>query len=208
MGKTLKTIQTFSKVGKTIANIVFVFSIIGAVFCTLALAVFAGMQDMEFEGTTIVGLIEETGTNFVTTVFECVASAISCIASAVIAKFAANYFTNELDDGTPFTYAGAKELLRLGIISVAIPAAISIILGIAFTVTKLFWPMLSDTAISENSFSIGVGLITIVMSFVCKHGAEVVEKYQSENSYIKKTISIEIAFFILFFYITSTNSYS
>lgn len=181
MEKTLKTIQTFAKVGKIVANIIFIFSIIGAIFCTLAVAILAGTQNMEFEGMTVVGLVEESGVNFVTTVFSCVISAIACIGSAVIAKFAVNYFTNELDDGTPFTYAGSKELLRLGIISVAIPMAISIILGIAFTITKLFWPALSESAMSENSFSIGVGLMIIILSFVCKHGAELVEKNQGDN---------------------------
>lgn len=182
MTKTLKTIQTFAKVGKIVSNIIFVFSIIGAIICLIAVSAMAGIQNVEVEGKTVAGLIEEeSGTDFVTFIFTCVSAIVSCIGGAVIAKFAVNYFTNELDDGTPFTYAGSKELLRLGIITVAVPMAISTILGIAFIITKFFWPSLAESAMSEDSISIGIGLLLIVMSFVFKHGAELAEKNQADN---------------------------
>ena len=178
MSKSLKTIQTFAKVGKVIANICFIISIIGAIGCVIAVSAILGVKDLEIEGRTVVGIVESTGVNFVTTVFSCSSAIVTCIGSAVLAKFATNYFSNELEDGTPFTYNGAKELLRLGILSMAIPAAISVILGIAFTVTKLFWPPLDEAALVNEPISITVGLMLIIMSFVFKHGAELEEKLQ------------------------------
>ena len=182
MTKTLKTIQTIAKVGRIISKIVFIFSIIGAILCSIGVAALAGTQNMEIEGPTVAGLIEkEAEIDFVTAVFSCVSAVIACIGSAVLAKFAVIYFTNELDDGTPFTYAGAKELMRLGTLTVAIPLAISIVTSIAFGFTKLFWPSLSESALSEDSISIGIGLLLIVMSLVFQHGAELVEKNQGDN---------------------------
>ena len=179
MSKSLKTIQTFAKIGKIIANICFIFSIIGAIGCLIAVSAIVGTKDLEFEGQTVVGLVEATGINFVTTVFSCASAIVICIGSAIVAKLAVNYLSNELEDGTPFTYNGAKELFRLGILSMAIPAGISVVLGIAFTVTKLFWPPLDESALINDSISITVGLMLIIMSFVFKHGAELDEKIQN-----------------------------
>lgn len=179
MTKSLKTIQTIAKIAKVISNIIFVFSIIGAIACILSVSAMASTQNFEIEGQTIVTLIESSGMNFVTFMFSCVSAIIICIGSAIVSKFAAIYFSNELEDGTPFTYAGAKELLRLGIISIAIPLATSIILSIAFVSTKLFWPSLSEDALTGDSISIGFGLMLIVMSVIFKHGAELEEKLNS-----------------------------
>ena len=179
MSKSLKTIQTFSKIGRIISKICFILSIIGAIGCLIAILSILGTKDLKFEGQTMIGIIETSGVTFVTVVFDCCQGLISCIGSAVLSKFAVIYFTNELDDGTPFTYNGAKEIFRLGILSIAIPAGISIALSIAFTVTKLFWPQLDESALVNDSISITVGLMLIIMSFVFKHGAELDEKIQN-----------------------------
>lgn len=181
MSKSLKTIQTISKVAKVISNIIFIFSIIGAVACILAASALAGSQNIMLEGQSMVNIIESTGINFVTFMFSCIVSFFACIGSAVIAKFASTYFTNELEDGTPFTHAGAKELRRLGILAIVIPLAISILTSLTFTITKIFWPILSEDALSSEPVSIVFGLMLIVMSVVFKHGAEIVEKLYNNN---------------------------
>lgn len=51
-------------------------------------------------------------------------SLLVCAGEAALAKFAESYFRNEQKAETPFTSAGAKELLRLGILTIAVqPAA-------------------------------------------------------------------------------------
>ena len=57
---------------------------------------------------------------------------------------------------------------------------VSVISSIAFTVTKLFWPILEPDALGE-SVSIGVALIVIIVSFVLKYGADLEEKSQNDS---------------------------
>ena len=121
MSKTLNTIQTISKVLKVISMIVFVASIVGAVCCALGCTLLFALKDTSIGGMTITSLIEKEGTSFAEGILAMITAIISCIGSAIVAKFAHNYFTNELEAGTPFTYDGAKELKRLGIMWIAFP---------------------------------------------------------------------------------------
>ena len=178
MNKTLKTIQIFAKIGKVISTIVFIFSIIGAVVTLIALSAIVGLKDVQLEGRTFADILWETGVNFATMIFSCAISILSCIASAVVSKFAEIYFTNELELGTPFTFDGAKELLRLGIIATAVPVGLSTITGIAFTITHLFYPHLDESMISNEPISVGIGIMLIILSFICKHGAELADELQ------------------------------
>ena len=134
----------------------------------------------------MVNIIEEAGAPFVTTMFSACISILYCISSAVIFKFAENYFSNELEVGTPFTYDGAKELLRLGLIGLILPLCVSAISSIAFTVTKLFWPILEPDALIESP-SIGIALIVIIISFILKYGADLEEKAQSYSEQTQST---------------------
>ena len=178
MNKTLKTIQIFAKIGKVISTIVFIFSIIGAVITLIALSALIGLKDIQLEGKTFVSLLEESGLNFVTAIFSLAVAFISCIGSAVVSKFAEIYFSNELELGTPFTFDGAKELLRLGIIASAVPVGLSTITGIALIITKLFQPTLDESMISNEPISLGIGIMLIIFSFICKHGAELADELQ------------------------------
>lgn len=178
MNKTLKTIQTFAKIGKVVSTIIFVFSIIGAVVTLIALSTIVGLKDVQLEGRTFADILWETGVNFVTMVFSCAISILACIASAVVSKFAEIYFTNELELGTPFTFDGARELLRLGIIATAVPVGLSVISGIAFTITHHFYPHLDGSTTSFDTISIGIGIMLIILAFFCKHGAELADELQ------------------------------
>ena len=60
---------------------------------------------------------------------------ILCAGEAVLAKFAEAYFVHELKAGTPFTLAGAKELLRLGVLAIALPAGSHLAANIAQEIT-------------------------------------------------------------------------
>lgn len=181
MSKTLKTIQTISKVCKIIAMIVFVFSIIGAILSALGLALFLAVKDVAIGDMTVTGFLADEGISFADSIFAMIVAVISCIGSAVVAKFAHIYFTNELEAGTPFTYDGAKEMLRLGILALAIPIGISSVSSIAFVTYKMFDQSLT-TADYNISVDIGIGLALIFMSFIFKYGAEREEKRASEES--------------------------
>lgn len=65
------------------------------------------------------------------------ADVISLALDGVVLCFAAAYLKQELADGTPFTASGAKSLLRLGILTIALPlisAAVSCVIFGAFDV--------------------------------------------------------------------------
>ncbi len=186
MSKNLNTIQKIAKAGRIISKIIFIFSIIGAVASFIGVSALWGLHKVELDGVEVVNIIEEAGAPFVTTMFSACISILYCISSAVIFKFAEIYFSNELEVGTPFTYDGAKELLRLGLIGLILPLCISAISSIAFTVTKLFWPILEPDALIESP-SIGIALIVIIISFILKYGADLEEKAQSYSEQTQST---------------------
>lgn len=181
MSKNLKTIQSFAKIGKIVSTVCFVFFIIVAIACIIAISTIASIQNVEFNGQTVVGYVESTGTTFVTTIFSLASTIIICAGCAVISKFAEIYFANELEDGTPFTHRGAKEIMRLGLLSLGIPAGVTIALDIAFAVTKHFWPQVENIPLIVQSLSITAGLILIIMSIVISYGAELEDEIEKNS---------------------------
>lgn len=102
---------------------------------------------------------------------------ILCAGEAVLAKFAEVYFKNELRAETPFTLAGAKELLRLGILTLAIPTgcavAGSIIEGIIAGFMKV--EQAAMDMYFDNEASIVLGMMFILGSLLCRYGAELMD---------------------------------
>lgn len=184
MSKSLKTIQTLAKIGKVLSIIAFVLSIIGAVGMLILIATLSGIKDLTIEGTSIYSMLEKEGFSFADMLFSSIVSIVACVGSAVVAKFAQLYFSNELEVGTPFTYEGAKEIRRLGILTIAIPAGIALASTIAYVSLKQFYPSITNSSISF-SLEIGLGIAFIVLSVIFKYGAEFVEKeqYDPYNSY-------------------------
>ena len=104
-------------------------------------------------------------------------SGISVIAAgeAVTAKFAEAFFRNELAAGTPFTLDGAKELCRLGILSIAVSIGCSVFAavtsGIAASVTNAAESAAFDIRFSISG-NIALGVMFIVTALLCRYGAE------------------------------------
>lgn len=125
MSKSLKTVQTVCKVCMVLAEIVFVLLVVGAVLM-LACGIFIGAGKMDAllsSGALALNeMLQQYGATqeYVTAVLVCLTIIIA--AEAVVAKFINVYFKHELKAGTPFTFEGAKEMLRLGIITIAVPA--------------------------------------------------------------------------------------
>ena len=91
---------------------------------------------------------------------------------------AMNYFKRELEDGTPFTYGGAKQMLRLGIFGIAIPLAASIIDSVVYSIFVTINGNALSVVQSASDFDITFGITLIFLSLLCKHGAELAEKVQ------------------------------
>lgn len=185
MSKTLSTIQTIFKIAKILAKIVFVFSIIGGIGCLiaiLALPLLGSMLTSELSSL----FIEEFGTvSFGFICFSCLTALITCIGEAIISFLAGRYFDHELKAGTPFTFEGSKELFRLGITAIIVPIAVSVLSGIFFGICLFFAPEIINVEFGM-SFSIGTGLIFLLLSLIFKHGAELHEFIAYQNQFSKQ----------------------
>ena len=179
---TLNTIQKLSKIGRVLSKIAFVFSVIGFCGCIAGLLslCFGNGSLIKIGGVTLHALIsEEYGYNI-----KSIGAALSgwlvvCAGEAVLARFAEVYFKNELNAGTPFTLAGARELLRLGILTLAIPTgcavAGSIVEGIIAGFMKVEQAAAMDVYF-DNESSIVLGIMFILGSLLCQYGAELREE--------------------------------
>lgn len=171
MSKSLNTVQTVCKVCKVLAEIAFVLFVV-IVALMLAAAIFTGTGNFDAllsSGALILDdAIMYSGAAQEYVVAICVAIIIVFSAEAVVAKFINVYFKHELKAGTPFTFEGAKEMLRLGIITIAVPSAASVISAIYLTVVT------ADSGDWNFSvkISLGMGLMFLALSPLLKHGTE------------------------------------
>ena len=172
MSKSLKTVQTVCKVCKVLAEIAFVMFVV-IVALMLAATIFTGTGKLDAlvssGGVVLDDMLQQTGVTqeYVTAVLVCMTIIIA--AEAVVAKFINVYFKHELKAGTPFTFEGAKEMLRLGIITIAVPVGASLVATIVFGI------MAAGSGLdSEFNFeiSLGMGLMFLALSPLLKHGTE------------------------------------
>lgn len=176
MGKSLKTVQTVCKVCKIFAEIAFVMLVVTAALCAFAaIGIGAGSIDVfKIGSVSIIGeAMQQSAVTPEMMLAVLVSVAIVSAAEAVVAKFVNVYFKHELKAGTPFTFEGAKEMLRLGIIAIAVPLGASIVSAIVYAVMTVG----SGTGNEfENDVALGIGIVFLMLSPLLKYGAELNEK--------------------------------
>ena len=168
--KTLHAIQVLSKIGKIFSKIVMICCIVGFGLCIAGLfGVAAGGEILKLGGVTIKGIIGNTAGLSEGTLYAAMAvGMVLCACEAVLAGFAAHYFGRELADGT---FGGAKELLRLGILAICIPIGAEIAAAIVRAVISGFFTDVTERSMDPVS-SVSIGVMFILMSLLCRHGAE------------------------------------
>lgn len=172
--KALKTIQVLSKIGKILSKIVFVCCLIGAIGCTVGIIVDIGV--IQIGGVTVHGLIVNRAGIDLNSLYPIMIGAMCiCIGYAVMAKFAEKYFANELSVGTPFTLAGARELLRLGIVTISVPMGSSILAQIGSSIAAELLGC-GEAFELDSGESVMLGVMFIVVSLLCRYGAEIKEE--------------------------------
>ena len=180
--KSLDTIQKLSKIGRVLSKIAFLFSVIGFCGCIAGLLSlsFGNGSLIKIGGVTLHALIsEEYGYNI-----KCITAALSgwmiiCAGKAVLSKFAEVYFKNELKAETPFTLVGAKGLLLLGILTLAIPTGCAVAGSIVEGIIAGFMQVEKAEAMDiyfDNAASIALGIMFILGSLLCRYGAELKER--------------------------------
>ena len=183
--KSLNTIQKLSRIGKILSKIAFIFSVIGFCGCIVGLlSLSLGNGSLiKLGGVTLHGLIsEEYGSSIKSTSAVLSGWMIVCAGEAVLAKFAEVYFKNELKAETPFTFAGAKELLRLGILTLVIPTGCAVAGSITEGIIAGFMNVEQTAAMDmyfDNGPSIVLGIMFILDSLLCRYGAELNERSET-----------------------------
>ena len=176
-----RVLQLIAQIGKILSKVAFVFSIIGICGCFVGLLsnVFGSGKIFKIGGITIYGLLAEFDAYNVKSISATlVAWLIVCVGQAVLAKFAELYFRNALMEGTPFTQVGARELRRLGILTMVIPTGCVVLAEIVQGIMTGFMNVMSDgwSLNFDNEASVIVGVMFIACSFLCGYGSELLEK--------------------------------
>lgn len=175
--RSLDTIQKLSKIGKVLSKIAFIFSVIGVCGCIAGLLSlsFSGENLLKIGSVTLHGLFSDHLALSKSATAALAGWLIVCAGEAVVAKFAETYFKREQQAGTPFTLAGAKELLRLGILTIAIPVGCAALGGIAEGAVAGFMNV-EQAAVTDlyldNEANIALGVMFMVLSQLCRYGAE------------------------------------
>ena len=180
--KTLQTIQKLSKIGKVLCKIVFVFCIVGFCFCAVGIASLAlGAETIKIGSITLESLLETEAELTMGTLYTSIIVAmILCSGKAVLAKFAEYYFKGEIEDGTPFNQERAGELKQLGILTICIPIGTQIVAEMVYAALSYIWGNTVPLEL-DNSGSVTLGIMFIVMSLICKYGAEKLDILKNEN---------------------------
>ena len=170
---TLKAIQTLSKVGKIISKIIFICCVVGFCFCIAGIIGLAcGLDGIEIGDVTLESIVQSETEVTKGTMYTAMAiGAIFCAGEAVLCKFSEHYFTRELADGTPFTFGGAKELMRLGVLAICIPIGVQIIASIVRSILEHVLEGVELTDMGSIG-SVSIGIMMIVMALICRYGAE------------------------------------
>lgn len=175
---TLEVIQKLSKLGKILSMIAWIFCTVGAVGCLIGILClpFADIDVIKLGGMTLHSfIVNESGVDINTYYATLAGEMIVCIGGAITGKYAENYFKNELKAGTPFTYALSKQLLQLGIIAIAVPLGTSILAEIVASIVSSIIDCGKAYEFSTCT-DISLGVMLIVISLICKYGAELFEQ--------------------------------
>ncbi len=179
--KALQTIQTIVKIARIVCKVLFVCGIVGICLCVAGIISLAlGAPTFKFGGVILESLVQnEAGTSVGSMYAAMAVTAIACVCAVILTRFAIRYFDRELKDGTPFTLDGAKELMRLGILSICIPIASQILSQI---VEAILTRAMADVEPPEVQIvgDVAVGVMLIILSLVCRYGAELNAQTPSE----------------------------
>ncbi len=174
--KSLQTIQTLNKIAKVLSKIVFICCLVGGIGCIIGIvsvALIGTDEVLKIGDVSIHGLIEKEAEMSIATMYVTMAVGMAmCFAEVVVSRTAYRYFSNELEAGTPFTFEGAKELLRLGVITIAVPLGTNVACAIGVGIVSALVESVDKIELG-NGVSLTLGIMLIVMSVIFRYGAEI-----------------------------------
>lgn len=170
--KALDTIQTVARIGKVLSSIAYVFCLVGGILCIVGIACVGIPGSVRIGGVTIHSMIDNLQGISLEACYTAMAMGlIICAATCVVAKMSEHYFKNELAAGTPFTTEGASELLRLGICTICVPLGAIVVAQTCNALARQCLANVAEIQI-DGGAPVVLGVAFIIMSLVCKYGAE------------------------------------
>ncbi len=170
--KPLKTVQLIARILRILSVIALVCTIIGTVGVLIGGGVLLAFPDMDAEILqTILSEADavESAEDLTNLGIALLAGGISLVGQIITTALFAAYLKHELADGTPFTVRGAKELRRVGVLTLVIPFVTACA---SATVTSLLGV---EPVISTES-SMWLGVVLFLVSFLLRYGAELEKK--------------------------------
>ena len=185
--KSLNILRKLFALGRVLSKIAFVLSVVGFCLCiagTVNLNLGNG-EGIKLGGVTLHDMVVDRRGYGVGSVTAAILGVmVVCAGEAVLAKFAERCFSYALKAETPFTFGFAKEALRLGILAIAIPFGCAIAGSIVEAIAAA-WMNAPKIAILQKNFnntlSASVGVMFILISLLCRSGAELLEKNRAEG---------------------------
>ncbi len=175
---TLDAIQKLAKLGRVLSRIAFVLAVVGVCGCVAGLLSlsFGDGGVVKLGGVTLHGLIDADHDVDVRSIAATLSGwLVVCAGEAVLAWSAGRYFRNELAAGTPFTLAGARELLRLGILTLVLPIGCAVVgrvvEGIVAGSLAVEKAAGMDLTLGSEA-SVVLGVMFLLGALLCRYGAE------------------------------------
>lgn len=166
--KSLEVIQKIVKVLRILAKIAYILCIIGAVASAIgAASLFAIDENSEIWKKALEAIQPDT-IDLAAVRCTCLTGVFVCAAGAVLSWFSKRLFEDELAAGTPFDRHICKDILKVGIIYLAVSVVSGIIIAIIYACFKL------DA--DGNGFpGFTTGIVYIICWLLCRYGADVKE---------------------------------
>lgn len=169
MTNSLTAIQKCVRVFRVLVRVGLILSIAGAVFGLAALMLWIRWNTAPATGIPqldqVMQLIDRG--SYYHTLSTLIADVVGCAFGGALLWLFHRYLTHELADGTPFTFSGASELRRLGVVTIVLPLVSLCLQAIPYTVYDLSYPNRM-----ENGTSVLLGVALILASLVFRYGAE------------------------------------
>ena len=174
MNSSMSKIQKISKAGLILSKIVLWCAYMGLISCALILIVqiFVGNSKIVGDSSIVLDMIKDKSKLNVGTIYTALTiGIIMCITKIIHARLEVKYFNAELQAGTPFKLELVEQLRKLGIQTIVIPLIGVILSNVAYEIFKHFYINIGEMDIS-NSVSIGLGIVYLVISLLCRAAIE------------------------------------
>lgn len=174
---TLRIIQKLSKTGQILSQIMFACSVAG--ICISIICILLLITDIQIPGIKVMTMdvfpLAMPKINDRSTYAAMTAMMIFCTGEAVLSKSAELYFRHELKDGTPFCFSGAKNMQRLGVLTVIIPVISQVLIEIANSAMEEKFTDAISFEINCGD-SVILGIVFLFLSLIFRYGAEIMKE--------------------------------